>query len=183
MDGWLIAFGIIILFALVVIGLFNSLSKQRVLVKEAGADIETFLKQRYDMIPNLVEIVKGYAAHEQETFAKVTEMRTKAMGATSFEEKAKFEDELSKGISKIFAVAESYPDLKANQNFLELQTTLKALEDDIQKSRRFYNGTVRDFNAKIVVFPNNIIANALKFTELPFFEATEEEKQNVKVQF
>ena len=183
MNGWIIAFGILILFALIVIGLFNSLSKQRVLVKEASADIETFLKQRYDMIPNLVEIVKGYAKHEESTLKEVTEMRTKAMGATSFEEKAKLEDQLSKGISKIFAVAESYPDLKANQNFLELQNTLKSLEDDIQKARRFYNGTVRDFNAKIVVFPNNIIANMLKFTELPFFEATEEEKQNVKVQF
>ena len=180
---WTIVFGVLILFALVFIGLFNSLSKQKVTVDEASADIETFLKQRYDMIPNLVNIVKGYAKHEQETFEKVTEMRTKAMNAGSFEEKAKLEDELSKGIAKIFAVAESYPELKANQNFLDLQNTLKALEDDIQKARRFYNGTVRDFNAKIVVFPNNLIANVLGFKALPFFEATEEEKQNVKVQF
>ena len=180
---WGIVLGVILLLVLIVVGLFNSLSKQKVVVNEATADIETFLKQRYDMIPNLVNIVKGYASHEQETFAKVTEMRTKAMSAGSFEEKAKLEDELSKGISKIFAVAEAYPELKANQNFIELQNTLKSLEDDIQKSRRFYNGAVRDFNTKIAVFPNNIVANVLGFKALPFFEATEEEKQNVKVEF
>ena len=180
---WGIVLGVILLLVLIVVGLFNSLSKQKVVVNEATADIETFLKQRYDMIPNLVNIVKGYASHEQETFAKVTEMRTKAMSAGSFEEKAKLEDELSKGISKIFAVAEGYPELKANQNFIELQNTLKSLEDDIQKSRRFYNGTVRDFNAKIAVFPNNMIANVLGFKALPFFEANEEEKKNVKVEF
>ncbi len=180
---WGIVLGVILLLVLIVVGLFNSLSKQKVVVNEATADIETFLKQRYDMIPNLVNIVKGYASHEQETFKQVTEMRTKAMSAGSFEEKAKLEDELSKGISKIFAVAESYPELKANQNFIELQNTLKSLEDDIQKSRRFYNGTVRDFNAKIAVFPNNIIANILGFKDLPFFEASEEEKKNVKVEF
>jgi LemA protein len=180
---WGIVLGVILLLVLIVVGLFNSLSKQKVVVNEATADIETFLKQRYDMIPNLVNIVKGYAKHEQETFAKVTEMRTKAMSAGSFEEKAKLEDELSKGISKIFAVAEAYPELKANQNFIELQNTLKSLEDDIQKSRRFYNGTVRDFNTKIAVFPNNIVANILGFKALPFFEANEEEKKNVKVEF
>ena len=174
---------IVLVIGVIIVGLFNSLSKQKVVVDEATADIETFLKQRYDMIPNLVNIVKGYASHEQETFAKVTEMRTKAMSAGSFEEKAKLEDELGKGISKIFAVAEAYPELKANQNFIELQNTLKSLEDDIQKSRRFYNGTVRDFNTKIAVFPNNIIANILGFKALPFFEASEEEKKNVKVEF
>ena len=174
---------IVLVIGVIIVGLFNSLSKQKVVVDEATADIETFLKQRYDMIPNLVNIVKGYASHEQETFAKVTEMRTKAMNAGSFEEKAKLEDELSKGISKIFAVAEAYPELKANQNFIELQNTLKSLEDDIQKSRRFYNGTVRDFNTKIAVFPNNIVANILGFKSLPFFEASEEEKKNVKVEF
>lgn len=174
---------IILVIGVIIVGLFNSLSRQRVVVNEATADIETFLKQRYDMIPNLVEIVKGYASHEQETFKQVTEMRTKAMSAGSFEEKAKLEDELSKGISKIFAVAEAYPELKANQNFIELQNTLKSLEDDIQKSRRFYNGTVRDFNTKIAVFPNNLVANVLGFKALPFFEATEEEKQNVKIEF
>jgi len=180
---WGVILGILLLVAVVAIGLFNALSRQKVVVDEATADIETFLKQRYDMIPNLVEIVKGYAKHEKDTFKEVTEMRTKAMSAGSFSEKAAIEDQLSKGISKIFAVAESYPELKADQNFVELQNSLKALEDDIQKSRRFYNGTVRDFNTKIATFPNNIIANILGFKALPFFEASEEEKKNVKIEF
>lgn len=183
MTALYIILGIILLIALVVIGLFNRLSKQKVVIGEASADIETILKQRYDMIPNLVEIVKGYAKHEKETFSSVTELRTRAMSASSFEEKAKLEDELSKGLSKLFALAESYPELKANTNFLELQTNLKELEDTLQKSRRFYNGTVRDFNTMIVVFPSNIIANILGFKQEPFFEASEEEKKNVEVKF
>jgi LemA protein len=105
------------------------------------------------------------------------------MSTGSFEEKAKLEDQLSKGLSKIFALAENYPELKANTNFLELQTSLKELEDTLQKSRRFYNGTVRDFNTMIVVFPSNIIANILGFKQEPFFEASEEEKKNVEVKF
>ena len=180
---WGTILGVLLLVVVIVVGLFNSLSKQKVVVDEATGDIETFLKQRYDMIPNLVEIVKGYAAHEKDTFREVTEMRTKAMGAGSLSEKAKIEDQLTAGISKIFAVAESYPELKANQNFIELQNSLKALEDDIQKSRRFYNGTVRDFNTKIAIFPNNLIANVLGFKALPFFEATEAEKENVSIKF
>ena len=180
---WGTILGVILLVVFIAVGLFNSLSKLKVVVDEAIADIETFLKQRYDMIPNLVEIVKGYAAHEKDTFKEVTEMRTKAMIAGSFSEKAKIEDQLSAGISKIFAVAEAYPELKANTNFVELQNSLKALEDDIQKSRRFYNGTVRNFNTKIAVFPNNLIANILGFKVLDFFEATEEEKKNVNIKF
>jgi LemA protein len=180
--------GLIILIVVVVIiglliSLFNRLAKQKVLVDEASADIETFLKQRYDMIPNLVEIVKGYAKHEKDTFEKVTEMRSKAMSASSLEDKMKYEKELSAGITQIFAVAENYPDLKANENFKELQTSLKDLEDNIQKARRFYNGTVRDFNTMIAVFPNNIMAGILGYKAMPFFEASEEEKENVKIKF
>ena len=183
MTALYIILGIVLLIALVVIGLFNRLSRQKVVIGEASADIETILKQRYDMIPNLVEIVKGYAKHEKDTFSSVTELRTKAMSAGSFEEKANLEDQLSKGLSKIFALAENYPELKANTNFLELQTSLKDLEDTLQKSRRFYNGTVRDFNTMIVVFPSNIIANMLGFKAEPFFEAAEEEKKNVEIKF
>jgi LemA protein len=180
--------GLIILIVVVVIiglliSLFNRLAKQKVLVDEASSDIETFLKQRYDMIPNLVEIVKGYAKHEKDTFEKVTEMRSKAMSAGSLEDKMKYEKELTAGITQIFAVAENYPDLKANENFKELQTSLKELEDNIQKARRFYNGTVRDFNTMIAVFPNNIMANILGYKKMPFFEASEEEKENVKIKF
>ncbi|MDD4381872.1 MAG: LemA family protein [Candidatus Dojkabacteria bacterium] len=183
MTVGLIILGIIVLLAIIIVGIFNKLAKQKVMVEEASSDIETFLKQRYDMIPNLVEIVKGYAKHEKETFEKITEMRAKAMGTESFAEKAKIEDQISGAISKIFAVAENYPELKANTNFLDLQGTLKELEDGIQKSRRYYNGSVRDFNQMIVVFPTNIIANILKFKAFPFFEASEEEQKNVEIKF
>jgi len=165
------------------ISLYNKLAKQKLVVNEAEADIETFLKQRYDMIPNLVEIVKGYAKHESETFKMVTEMRSKAMSAGTLDEKMKFEKQLSAGITKIFAVAENYPELKANENFKELQTSLKGLEENIQKSRRFYNGTVRDFNTVIAVFPNSLIAGIMGYKAMPFFEASEEEKENVKIKF
>ncbi|MBU1120059.1 LemA family protein [Patescibacteria group bacterium] len=183
MTALYIILGIILLLAVILVSLYNKLVRQKVVIGEASADIETMLKQRYDMIPNLVSIVKGYAQHEKGTFESVTELRSKAMNAGSFEEKAQLEDQLSKGLSKIFALAENYPELKANTNFLELQTTLKDLEDSIQKSRRFYNGTVRDFNTTIVVFPNNILANMLGFKAEPFFEASEEEQKNVEIKF
>jgi len=180
---WIVILVVVVIIIGLLISLYNKLAKQKVLVNEASSDIETFLKQRYDMIPNLVEIVKGYAKHEQDTFTKVTEMRTKAMSAGSLEEKMKYEKELSGAITKIFAVAENYPELKANENFKELQVSLKALEDNIQKSRRFYNGTVRDFNSMIIVFPNSIIAGIMGYKAMPFFEASEEEKENVKIKF
>jgi len=183
MTALYIILGIVLLVAVILVSLYNKLVKQKVVIGEASADIETMLKQRYDMIPNLVSIVKGYAQHEKGTFEAVTELRTKAMSAGSFDEKAKIEDQLTKGLSKIFALAENYPELKANTNFLELQTSLKDLEDNIQKSRRFYNGTVRDFNTTIVVFPNNILANMLGFKAEPFFEASEEEQKNVEIKF
>lgn len=183
MTALYIAIGVILFLALIFVSLYNKLSKQKVVIGEASADIETLLKQRYDMIPNLVEIVKGYAAHEKGTFESVTELRNQAMNAGSFEEKAKIEDQLSKGLSKIFALAENYPELKANTNFLDLQASLKDLEDNIQKSRRFYNGTVRDFNSMIVVFPNNFIAKMFGFVAEPFFEASEEEQKNVEIKF
>lgn len=173
----------LVLIAAVLIGLYNKLAKQRVVVEEASADIETFLKQRCDMIPNLVEIVKGYAKHEKETFREITEMRSKAMSAGSLPEKMEIEDQLTKAVSRIIAVAESYPELKANTNFLDLQSSLKDLEDNIQKSRRFYNGAARDFNTLIAVFPNNLLAGIFGFSKLPFFEASEEEKKNVEIKF
>jgi len=177
---WAIALPLIILgvIALFLVTLYNSLIKLKLTVNEASSDIETFLKQRYDMIPNLVEIVKGYAKHEKEIFEKVSELRS-----GSLSDQMALEGELAKGISKIFAIAEAYPELKANENFLNLQANLKDLENDIQKSRRFYNGTVRDFNTKLVVFPNNLVAGILGFKEFPFFEAEEEEKKNVEIKF
>lgn len=180
---WLIAGGVILLIVIFLVGLYNKLASQKVVVEEAASDIETFLKQRYDMIPNLVEIVKGYAKHEKETFAEVTGLRSKAMSAGSLEEKMELEGQLEKGLSKIFAIAENYPELKANENFIQLQETLESLENDIQKSRRYYNGAARDFNTMIVVFPNSIIANMFNFKKVAFFEATEEEKKNVEIKF
>ncbi len=175
--------GVVAVLFLAFIGIYNKLAKLKVMVEEASSDIETFLKQRYDMIPNLVEIVKGYAKHESATLEKVTEMRTKAMSAGTLPEKMKLEDGLTGAISKIFAVAENYPDLKANTNFIQLQTTLKELEESIQKSRRYYNGAARDFNTAIVVFPTNLIANLFGYKKVDFFEASQEEQKNVEVKF
>jgi len=162
---------------------YNGLVTLKNRVDEAWSDIDVQLKRRYDLIPNLINTVKGYAAHEKEVFEKVTEARTRAMGAGTAQDKAQAENMLSNTLKSLFAVAEAYPDLKANQNFLELQRELTDTEDKIQASRRFYNGNVRDFNIKIEVFPNNLIAGALNFTKREFFETAEEQKEPVKVEF
>lgn len=178
-----IILGIVAVLALFLITLYNRLARQKVLINEAESDIETFLKQRFDMIPNLVEIVKGYAKHERETFEEVTKLRAQVMNAGTLEERIPIEDQLGRALGRLIAVAENYPELKANENFIQLQNNLKELEDNIQKSRRFYNGTVRDFNAQIVVFPNNLVAGIFGFTAMPFFEASEQEKENVTIKF
>jgi LemA protein len=180
--------GIILLIIIVVIAAwlimtYNGLVTLKNRVDEAWSDIDVQLKRRYDLIPNLVNTVKGYAAHEKEVFEKVTEARARAMGAGSAQDKAQAENMLSNTLKSLFAVAEAYPDLKANQNFLELQKELTDTEDKIQASRRFYNGNARDFNIKIEVFPNNLIAGMLNFTKREFFEAGEGEKEPVKVEF
>lgn len=176
---------LVVLAAIVVwiIAVYNGLIKLKNRVDEAWSDIDVQLKRRYNLIPNLVNTVKGYASHERELFEKVTQARTAAMGAQTPGEKEKAENMLSDTLKSLFAVAENYPDLKANQNFLELQRELSDTENKIQASRRFYNGNVRDFNTKIQIFPNNIIAGMLKFTQREFFEADEGEKENVKVEF
>jgi len=169
--------------AVLVAVLYNSLVALRNKAKEAWADIDTQLKRRYDLIPNIVETVKGYASHEAGTLQQITEARTMAMGAQNIQDKEKAENMLSGALKSIFALAESYPDLKANQNFLQLQTTLKDIEEHVQMSRRYYNGTVRDLNTKLETFPNNIVASSLGFQKMDFFQATESEKQNVTVDF
>lgn len=178
-----IVLGVLAVLVLFLISLYNRLAKQKVVINEAESDIETFLKQRFDMIPNLVEIVKGYVKHERETFEEVTKLRSQVMSAGTLEERLPLEDQLGRALSRLIAVAENYPELKANENFMQLQANLKDLEDNIQKSRRFYNGTVRDFNAQIVVFPNNLVAGIFGFREMPFFEASDEEKKNVDIKF
>jgi len=177
---------VVILIILWLIGTFNGLIMARNRTGEAWADIEVQLKRRYDLIPNLVETVKGYATHERELFEKITQARTMAMGAKSMDEHAQAENALSGTLKSLFAVAENYPNLKANENFLELQRELVDAEDKIQAARRFYNTNVRDFNTKVQVFPNNLVAGWLKFTPRDFFELGENEaaaKEPVKVQF
>lgn len=182
MIAWIIL-GIIAVLAIWAVAIYNGLIRLKNRVDEAWSDIDVQLKRRYDLIPNLVNTVKGYAAHEKEVFEKVTEARTRAMGAQSAHDKAQAENMLSQTLKSLFAVAEAYPDLKANQNFLELQRELTDTEDKIQASRRFYNGNVRDFNTKIQVFPNNIFAGMLGFAAREFFEAEGGEKEPVKVEF
>lgn len=178
-----------ILLAIVVVVLiwitlsYNGLITLKNRVDEAWSDIDVQLKRRYDLIPNLVNTVKGYAAHEKELLENVTKARTTAMGANTPGEKEQAENMLSGTLKSLFAVAENYPDLKANQNFLELQRELTDTEDKIQAARRFYNGNVRDLNIKIEAFPTNMIANMLHFTKREFFEAQESERENVNVQF
>ncbi len=186
MTLWIVL-AVIAILVIVVIGMYNGLITLKNRVDEAWSDIDVQLKRRYDLIPNLVETVKGYASHEQGTLEKVVEARNMAMAAQksgNIEEQQAAENTLSGTLKSIFALSENYPDLKANQNFLELQRELTDTEDKIQASRRFYNGNVRDFNTKLQVFPTNIFAGMLGFKDYKFFEiGNNEERTNVKVGF
>lgn len=162
---------------------YNGLITSRNQTDEAWSDIEVQMKRRYDLIPNLVDTVKGYAAHEKGVFEAVTKARANAMGAQTPEEHAKAENALTGTLKTLFAVAESYPQLQATGNFLQLQTELTDTENKIQASRRFYNGNVRDFNTKMQVFPTNIIANILGFKKRDFFDAPDVVNEPPKVSF
>lgn len=180
---WIVLAAIVIILGLI-IGLYNSLIRLRNKTQEAWADIDVQLKRRYDLIPNLVETVKGYAKHEKKTFSEVTALRSEAMQAKTPQEKAKVENMLTETLKSLFALSENYPDLKANQNFLDLQSQLSQIEETIQQSRRYYNGNVRDFNTKIETFPNNFLAGTLGFKKFDFFEVGDaKERENVKVEF
>jgi len=179
-----IFFAIIILLALWIAGTYNGLVKLKNRAKEAWADIDVQLKRRYDLIPNLVEIVKGYAAHEKEVFERVTEARSNAMKAETMKEKTQAENILSDTLKTLFAVSEAYPDLKASTNFLELQRELTDTEDKIQAARRFYNGNIRDLNIKIESFPVNLIASTFGFQKMELFELVETlEREAPKITF
>jgi len=179
-----IILGIVILIVLWLISTFNGLVKLKNRAKEAWADIDVQLKRRYDLIPNLVETVKGYAGHERELFEKVTEARSRAMGARTIKERGEAENVLSGTLKTLFAVAENYPELKASVNFLELQRELTDTEDKIQAARRFYNGNVRDLNISIESFPTNLIASVFGFGKMELFEIAEAaEKEAPKVSF
>lgn len=176
---------IAVVFVLWVVSIYNSLVAMRNRVREALSDIDVQTKRRYDLIPNLVETVKGYMGHERGVFENVTKARAAAMGAggTPFE-KAKAEDALSSTLKTLFAVSENYPDLKANANFMELQRELSDTENKIQAARRFYNSVVQDLNTKVQSFPANIIAGMFKFTAEKFFEVGgAAEREPVKVKF
>ena len=160
---------VVVLFLLYGVSVYNRLVKLRNLVQEAWSSIDVMLKKRHDLIPNLVETVKGYATHERETLDSVTRARNQAVGANSVEAKEAAEKNLNQAMMNLFAVAEQYPDLKANANFQQLQSELTSIENDIEKSRRYYNGTVRENNTLIESFPSNIIANMYKFEKSPFF--------------
>ena len=166
----LIILAVIAIFFFYGISIYNRLVKLKTMVEEAWSSIDVMLKKRHDLIPNLVETVKGYATHERETFDSVTRARAAAMGANTIQEKEAAEKNLNQAMMNLNAVAEQYPDLKANTNFLQLQGELSALEGDIEKSRRYYNGTVRENNILVDTFPSNILANMFKFTKSTFFE-------------
>jgi len=175
---------VLVVIALLIVVAYNSLVRKSQRVKEAWADIDVQLKRRYDLVPNLIEAIKGYMAHEKEVFEKVTEARTRAMGTTDSREKIKAENEFTQTLKTLFAVAENYPELKANQSFIELQKELVDTEDKIQAARRFYNSNVRDYNIAIKVFPKTLIAQIFGFKEKPLFEITEAaEREAVKVKF
>lgn len=178
--------GILALVVLWVIGAYNGFVKLVNRTKEAWADIDVQLKRRYDLIPNLINTVKGYAAHESSVFEKITQARSQAMQATTPAEHAASENMLTGALKSLFAVSEAYPDLKANQNFLSLQAELSDTENKIQAARRFYNGNVRDLNIAIESFPGNLIAGMFNFEKQEFFEldeATPEAKEPVAVKF
>lgn len=165
-----IVLGIVIILALFLWATYNGLVRLKIRVDEAWSDITVQLKRRLDLIPNLVNSVKGYAKHESDVFEKVTEARANALNAQGVKETAAAENQFEGALKSLFAVAESYPDLKANENFIQLQQELVDTEDKIQASRRFYNGGVRDLNTKIQIFPNNIFAGMLGFKQREFFE-------------
>jgi len=178
---------VIIALIIVIIAMYNGLIRLKNRVDEAWSDIDVQLKRRHNLIPNLVETVKGYAAHESSTFEKVTKARAEAMSAQGkgdAKAQAQAENMLSSTLKSIFALSENYPELKANTNFLELQNELSDTENKIQAARRFYNGNVRDFNTKLEIFPTNVLAGMLGFKSRDYFEIeNEEERKNVDVKF
>ncbi len=162
---------------------YNGLVSLRNRTKEAWSDIDVQLKRRYDLIPNLVESVRGYAKHEKDVFKEVTLARAEAMKAKGMSAKSEKEDALSDALKSVFAIAENYPQLRANENFLQLQTALTETEDKLEAARRFYNGNVREINTQIEIFPNNLISNSLGFKKMELFEAKSGEKEKVEVKF
>lgn len=188
MATWLIVLlilvGVMLLIGLVVVCIYNSLVRNRIRVEESFSTMDVYLKKRWDLIPNLVETVKGYAKHEKETFEKVVELRNLSYNNMNIDEKIKANRELSAGISKLIAIAENYPELKANSNFQNLSNQLASIENDIANSRKYYNGCVANFNMKVKSFPSNIVARMFHFETFKMYEIDNiEHRNNVKVEF
>ena len=183
--SFLIILGVLALLVVFVISIFNRFVKNRNLVKDAWSNIDVALKRRYDLIPNLVETVKGYAAHEKDTLEKVIQARNQAMAVPSgnINDQIKAENQLQQTLRSLFALGEAYPDLKANTNFLQLQDKLNEIEENLERSRRYYNGTVRENNTYGESFPGVLFAGMFNYMHFDYFESTEEERGNVKVDF
>ena len=183
MIGWIVL-AVVVIIVIAVIAMYNSLVQARIKVDNAWSQIDVQLQRRFDLIPNFVETVKGYATHESETFNKIAELRTAWAGTQSVAEKANLDNELSNALKTIMAVSENYPDLKANQNFSELSEELRNTENKISFARQFYNDTVTMYNTKLEVFPSNIIAGMFNFKSRELFTADNDEaRKNVKVDF
>lgn len=179
----IILIGLAVLLVLYLVGTYNGLVVLKTRIQEALSGIDVQLKRRSDLVPNLVETVKGYAKHEKEIFENVTKARSALMGASSLQEKAEANNQMTTALKSLFAVAENYPDLKASTNFQELQQQLTDTEDKVAYSRQFYNSNVLDFNSRIQMFPSNIIANMFGFRQAEFFAANEDERKKVEVKF
>lgn len=182
MAGWIIL-GVLIFIVVLLIGMYNGLVQLRVRSDNAWSDIDVQLKRRHDLIPNLVETVKGYATHEKSTFEDIAKFRSMAMQATAPADKAAAENQLTGALKSLFAVAENYPDLKASAEFTQLQGSLNEVEDTIQNARRYYNAVVRDLNTKIQSFPTNLLAGMFGFQQKQFFEVDAADKAPVAVKF
>lgn len=180
----LVTFTLFILLVIYFISTYNQLVRYKVQISESWSSIDVFLKKRNDLIPNLVETVKGYASHEKDLFTNIAKYRNMSTNAVSPEDKVQAENGMKSAMMNLFAVAENYPELKANQNFVGLQNELSNMEDEIEMARRYYNGTVRDNNTKVATFPSNLIANIFGFKTSPFFEITDNNERTAsKVSF
>lgn len=177
-----IIIGIVVLLTIYSLVTYNGLIKSNNIVKEAFSTMDIYLKKRWDLIPNLVEVVKGYTKHENKIFNEISTLRTNSYDSMSIDKKININAQLTQGISKIMAISENYPELKASENFLQLSKDLTKIEDEIANSRKYYNGSVRILNNKIQMFPSNIIANIFGFKQLNMFETNTEEKNNIKVE-
>lgn len=175
--------GVLLLLTVFAIGVYNNLSVSKQKVKESFADIDTLLKKRFDLLPNLVETVKGFAKQESAVFEKIAALRSGYMSAQTVDQKVEIANQFTGAMRGFYAVSEQYPELKSNTNFLQLQASLQEIEGEIQNSRRYFNASVRNYNNGLVTFPQNILAGIFGFKEEKYFETAESERENIKVQF